>query len=394
MKGFLIVVSFVFAFTSFGQETWDVYNTGNSPLLSNTIRCIADDSGGNLWVGTDNGLYSFDGSNWTGFDTSNSDIPSNHIRSLFIDEYDSLWVGTQDMGLAIYDGTNWVNWSTQNSSLQDNFIKAIYKNDSILMLGSTFGLMRFYNGVFRHWTVSNSNMWSNNISSIKSLGDTILFGSFNGGLSLLVDTSITVYNSYTSSFSDNTLLALDVYENKVWCATPSGGLATYMPPSTFSVFTSSNSTIPSNSLTCIDAGPAISIGSYNQGLIRYEFGGFKFYNTANSPMPDDYVLSVLETNNSIWIGTNNGGLARLRNYTSTNAQDDKESAINIYAENIDIVSEGRFSVRIYTIEGRLCYNESFVDSAQIPILSGASGVFLIELTNIRGNRLVKKFYKQ
>ncbi len=391
---YLISALFLLAFLpSIGQETWDIYNTSNSPLASNTIRCISGDNAGNLWVGTDNGLYTFDGSNWTSFDTSNSDIPSNHIRSLFIDEYDSVWVGTQDAGLAIFDGSNWLNWNTQNSDLQDDFIKAIYKNDSVLMLGSTYGLMRYFNGVFRHWTVSNSNMWSNNISSIKALGDTILFGSFNGGLSLLIDTSITVYNSYTSSFSDNTVLGLDVYENKVWCATPSGGLATHTPPGSFAVFSSSNSTIPSNSLTCIDAGPAVSIGSYNQGLIRYEFGGFKYYNTSNSSIPDDYVLSVLELNNSIWIGTNNGGLARLRNYTSTTSFDANTSTIIIHDELIEIVSQGQFSIRVFSIDGSLEYSDSFVDSALIPFTISTTGVYLIELTSDSGERLVRKFYK-
>lgn len=344
-------------------------------------------------MGTDNGLYSFDGSNWTSIDTSNSDIPSNHIRSIFVDAYDSVWVGTQDAGLAIFDGSNWLNWNTQNSDLQDDFIKAIYKNDSVLVLGSTYGLMRYYNGVFRHWTVSNSNMWSNNISSIKALGDTILFGSFNGGLSLLIDTNITVYNSYTSSFSDNTVLGLDVYENKVWCATPSGGLATHTPPGSFAVFSSSNSTIPSNSLTCIDAGPAVSIGSYNQGLIRYEFGGFKYYNTSNSPIPDDYVLSVLELNNSIWIGTNNGGLARLRNYTSTTTYDDINSEIHVRDEQIVVRSQGLFILNIFSIDGRQVYSGSFVDYASIPFSSETSGLFVIELINDRGERLVRKFYK-
>lgn len=390
----LISAFFLLAFLpSIGQETWDIYNTSNSPLASNTIRCISGDNGGNLWVGTDNGLYSFDGSNWTSFDTSNSDIPSNHIRSIFVDAYDSVWVGTQDAGLAIFDGSNWLNWNTQNSDLQDDFIKAIYKNDSVLVLGSTYGLMRYYNGVFRHWTVSNSNMWSNNISSIKALGDTVLFGSFNGGLSLLIDTNITVYNSYTSSFSDNTVLGLDVYENKVWCATPSGGLATHTPPGSFAVFSSSNSTIPSNSLTCIDAGPAVSIGSYNQGLIRYEFGGFKYYNTSNSSIPDDYVLSVLELNNSIWIGTNNGGLARLRNYTSTTSYDDINSEIHVRDELIVAKSTGPFILRIFSIDGRQMYSGSFVDYASIPFSSETSGVFVIELISNRGERLVRKFYK-
>lgn len=393
MKHLLCIASFLVSLSALGQEVWDIYNTSNSPLASNTIRCISGDSGGNIWVGTDNGLYSFDGSNWTSYDTSNSDIPSNHIRSVFIDEYDSVWIGTQDMGLAIFDGNNWLNWNTQNSDLQDDFIKAIYKNDSDLVLGSTYGLMRFYNGDFRHWTVFNSNMWSNNISSIKAMGDTIVFGSFNGGLSLLIDTTITVYNSYTSSFSDNTVLGLDVYDGKVWCATPSGGLATYTPPASFAVFSSSNSTIPSNSLTCIDAGPAVSIGSYDQGLIRYEFGGFKYYNTTNSSIPDNYVLSVLEQDNSIWIGTNNGGLARLSNYTSTTSFDAINSTINIHDEFIEIVSQGQFRVRILSIDGRLEYSNSFKDSALIPFSNNTTGVLIIELINDSGERLVRKFYK-
>lgn len=60
-----------------------------------------------LWVGTDNGLFSFNGKRWEMHSTEKG-LPSNHITALLAISKRYLWVGT-DQGTARFDGATWTS---------------------------------------------------------------------------------------------------------------------------------------------------------------------------------------------------------------------------------------------------------------------------------------------
>ena len=68
-------------------------------------RKLMFDHYGMMWVGTDQGLRSFDG---YGFKTYRNNayspgiLPNNYVRSITEDLHDNLWIGTRD-GLARFD---------------------------------------------------------------------------------------------------------------------------------------------------------------------------------------------------------------------------------------------------------------------------------------------------
>ena len=108
---FLIFCFYLTATTGFSQQAWTFFNTANSPLPENSVRCIASTPNGTVWIGTDYGLAAYDGSSWTVYNTMNSGIPDNSIRSLLIDG-NVIWVGTFMGGLARFDGTTWNIYNT------------------------------------------------------------------------------------------------------------------------------------------------------------------------------------------------------------------------------------------------------------------------------------------
>ena len=69
------------------------------------VRSLIFDPYGLMWVGTDQGVRSFDGYR---FRTYRSDayspgiLPNNYVRSMTADHKDGLWIGTRD-GLVHYD---------------------------------------------------------------------------------------------------------------------------------------------------------------------------------------------------------------------------------------------------------------------------------------------------
>jgi len=73
---------------------WAVYNINNSGLLNNNINSLAIDNQDFLWIGTDGGLFIYNGNYWTSYTTSNSNLPSNMVKALAIDNLQNIWIGT------------------------------------------------------------------------------------------------------------------------------------------------------------------------------------------------------------------------------------------------------------------------------------------------------------
>lgn len=82
--------------------------TSNNGLSQNHGYCITKDYRGFMWFGTMNGLNKFDGYNITIYKTDPSDkssISDNEISAILEDKSLNLWIGTND-GLNLYDRDN------------------------------------------------------------------------------------------------------------------------------------------------------------------------------------------------------------------------------------------------------------------------------------------------
>jgi signal transduction histidine kinase/ligand-binding sensor domain-containing protein len=73
-----------FLFRQFGQS---------DGLKNLSVHCLTQTKQGFLWVGTENGLFRFDGQNFTVFTTAQG-LPSNWIQAVKASEDGTLWVGT------------------------------------------------------------------------------------------------------------------------------------------------------------------------------------------------------------------------------------------------------------------------------------------------------------
>jgi signal transduction histidine kinase/ligand-binding sensor domain-containing protein/CheY-like chemotaxis protein len=74
----------------------------DSGLLNQNVRTLLQDRTGFLWVGTDNGLFRYDGSRFRGFNTADG-LPASQIEDLNQTADGTLWVATLS-GVARLDG--------------------------------------------------------------------------------------------------------------------------------------------------------------------------------------------------------------------------------------------------------------------------------------------------
>ena len=98
-------------FVLFGQTIqansfkFKIFNSTNG-FPQSSIRAIAEDKTGFLWLGTEGGLIRYDGINTTVFRNDPADttsLPENVIDSLLVDKRNRLWVGTVGNGLSLFD---------------------------------------------------------------------------------------------------------------------------------------------------------------------------------------------------------------------------------------------------------------------------------------------------
>lgn len=106
-------------FSKFDGTTWTTYNSGDYG------RCVIQHSNGSIWMASTTRLTKLEGGILTHYTTSNSDIPDNDVSSLAEDTLGNIWLGTVAGGVAKFDGSAFTVYNTSNSTLPDNYIETI-----------------------------------------------------------------------------------------------------------------------------------------------------------------------------------------------------------------------------------------------------------------------------
>ncbi len=166
----------------------DVFNKDGSKLPSfSQVRCIEEDKNGNLWVGTERGLYkiidkdfynvTYFGNEITGF--------NNIITSLLIDG-DFMWVGTYGGGLIKFSQkTDQVKRYSERNGLSNNVVYGILKDHkNNLWMSTNKGLCMFNPSKQTFTTYTEEDgLQSNEFNAgayTKGRNNYMIFGGING----------------------------------------------------------------------------------------------------------------------------------------------------------------------------------------------------------------------
>jgi len=105
-----IFLNFLLSSVAFTQPQWAVFDSINAPLQTNYLKGIKTDSYGNVWFGTNYGLFKYDGVFWNNYNTNNSQIPYDQIEDFFLDRNDNIWFPISELPYPYFvkfDGMNW-----------------------------------------------------------------------------------------------------------------------------------------------------------------------------------------------------------------------------------------------------------------------------------------------
>ncbi len=117
-------------------------------LLSGNLHCATEDSAGNLWIGSSEGLSFLDRKRdrFTHFQKEDG-LPASNVFSMIYEADSGLWLGTNN-GLSFYDFSTqqFANFSTENGLINTEYNRlAVLKSKSGKMyFGGTKGVDAFY----------------------------------------------------------------------------------------------------------------------------------------------------------------------------------------------------------------------------------------------------------
>ncbi|HLG03330.1 MAG TPA: T9SS type A sorting domain-containing protein [Bacteroidia bacterium] len=225
----------------FDGTAWTHFDTVNSGLPQNDIRCLRADTSGNLWMsyfgglGTLNGLTKFDGNtSWIVYDTNNSAIPRHFIYDIQVDDQNHIWLSCID-SMSRFDGVSFTNYPAPAGG------RFVIQDSANIWLGAHgYGLFHFnpLTGIWTLYDQNNSNIPSSALTSIDMDSNGKLWLGFGwpfnagapgityGGLSTFNGSTFSTIwpfqNTYTGVYS----LKIDT-SNNVWVSASGEGLYKY-----------------------------------------------------------------------------------------------------------------------------------------------------------------------
>ena len=215
-----------FSTTCMGQQySFKDYVDGLGNL---SVNCLLQDRSGFLWIGTESGLYQYDGSRFWQFGLKEG-LPGVFVRALSLDRDGRLWVGTRD-GLAFSTGQrsfSTVTYQHQNLSIPYDSTLASAPDGHVYAV-TQFGVLAIKsNDGGRSWQASplpmtgkNEEIDQNSVSSVLAKPDGSVFLGCGEGLCEISQGKLLKYGKSAGLPEDNWKCLLLKANGELWARGP------------------------------------------------------------------------------------------------------------------------------------------------------------------------------
>lgn len=323
----------LFSYSSLNSQTnYKFYELNeNQGLTNSTIHTIAQDSIGFHWVGTEDGLFRFDGTSFESFyeiGTRNT-IPGSTVNKILVDNNNRVWILTNNgVGLYDYETDRIIHLLNNNLELlpEERVFNAISQSeDGSIFLGNAYG------GIYKVPLIENTSDYSGKdiskimqfdyeISDFELKGDNLWIGTWHSGIIKLNIKTYAIKYQEASSGKSDMLSIYDVYKDsngELYIGT-SNGLKKIVSYGQRFRLTNSNIPVEDEVLNILsDVNGDLWLGTRNQGLYKYVWTQEEDYvlDKHFSPGITDKTVAyrsisaVFQDNNQlIWLGTHGKGI--------------------------------------------------------------------------------------
>lgn len=325
------VIIFIITLTSFKANTqtlpnWVIFDSTNAPFPKGYISSIVQDKNSHYWLTffrewdgskyIGGGILKFDGVNWQLFNTENSPLPSNSISFIAIDSLDNKWIATSDSGLIKYTGTQWIKFNKSNSAIPTNSIWSLtIERDTIVWIAAwSDGIIRYDGISWQQYDNTNSPLTSPKANFVKidsagikwigiDYGPLYSFDNINWKIHAKPPLSTPYFYNHTRG------LAFDKDGNK-WIAAfrsqegnlPHRGIFAMLKDTTWSFFDSTAvgfNFIPMYHGITVDKNN-IKWATTRNGLLRYNDTTWFLFSEHNSPIYNGTAIITDKYNNKVF----------------------------------------------------------------------------------------------
>lgn len=306
------------------------------------VRAFTEDKSGNIWIGTENGLYIYNPAtgNYTNHKQNYNDrysLNDNAIYTIFRDREDNILIGTYFGGINIFPNSFrqflYYDYGYSDNYLSGKAVRQIVGEKSgNLWISTEDGGLNYYNRAedkFVHFLPqpkANSISYHNVHSLVLASNNNLWIGTYLGGLNKynLATNTFTHYNlaGYPELIADNIFALLEDRDKQIWIGTTHG--VTVFNPAKNSFKRFSQDIIGSKSIDHLyeDSEGSIWIASRTNGVYCFNKEDNTLvnfhYKEDGSQLPDNYVNYIFEdSDRNIWIATHESGLCKYNKQSGT-----------------------------------------------------------------------------
>lgn len=288
-------------------------------LADSKINCLFPAAEGNLWIGTDDGLYVLE----VGSPGPYRIEQLRNLRVLAIteDSNHNTWIGT-DHGVARITPFGTVSTELVNPKA-DSEVRAIFQDgDGDVWFGGSHGLERLRNGTFRSYSAKDGLTASGGGPLYVDPQGRIWFAPDSGDVFLIENGRARRVD--VAGLDREVIYSISGGGDEIWLGRERGGLTALRESGGAFVahtYTQSDGLIRNSIYAVHRSGDGtVWAGTVSSGLNRLQNGRFTIFSDANG-MPSNAVNSVTESaNGTIWVATPNGLASyvkgRWENYTA------------------------------------------------------------------------------
>lgn len=276
-------------------------------LPSGKVTCLLQGKHADLWACTEHGLAVIKDEK---IQTVGSDISAGSIQAAAQRRDGSIWMGGDGRDLTIWNGTQFATHTLQSVPAYVRVQAMLADSDDALWIGTTAGLIRLKNGQEQRFTKTDG-LANDAVLSLAAGRNASIWIGTDGGFSRWRNGEIESFLP-KNGLSQSTVASLyEDREGSLWVGTKRG-LNQFVDRRTLPFSTSEG--LPSDDTGPVfqDARGTIWVGTLGAGLARFERHESSVL-TKQDGLSSNSILSLAgDADDTLWIGTDRG-LDRMRN---------------------------------------------------------------------------------
>ncbi|SEP93187.1 Signal transduction histidine kinase [Lachnospiraceae bacterium NE2001] len=279
-----------------------LYNQDNG-LGSSEVNCIYQSKSGYIWVGTDGGLYRYNGNEFRLFNLWNTDKADvYYINSLFQDSKGSLWVSTNNYGLFRISGSDIYHFSDEYYKGVKCVNSVCEAQDGTIYVATAYGV----------YTVSpdganlvrNEELAKHNVKGITA-SENRIYGIYNGNTIFSIDENNNIVEVLSTDYTTEEVSTISYFDGVVYIGTTGNDVLNFSNIRNIKTWYSTRDGINSiykygkRIYICADSG----IGYFHDGDAFTEI---------NNIAADNYISDmIIDYEGNFWIASSKTGLVFL-----------------------------------------------------------------------------------